>query len=304
VQYQELDPSVEVTHLRRLLDRQPVCLMRLGADGTVLAANDAALALLGVASGAQALGQSFVTWVPPDQRERWQAFAAGVVEGGAASIECEIHVHAGERLPTLFQAVPLTEHPDGIASMAVAARAVARQHQLEADLETRSQALAAADAARRAAEVRGARALADVRQLEIALEAFAARQQQAAGDRNGPELERLAAMLENREAAIRESEQRERDAVTQRDALQARLKDALASCEEREASLRQLETAHADLAAAHAAAAAEHDRLMSALREQASRLGALANGATFGNCASAAADGPAAADAGCEEART
>jgi DNA repair exonuclease SbcCD ATPase subunit len=151
--------------------------------------------------------------------------------------------------------------------------------------------------------MRGARALADVKQLEIALEAFAARQQQTAGARNGPELERLSAMLEEREAAIRESERRERDAVTQRDAFQARLNDALAMCEEREASLRQLEAAHADLAASHAAAAAEHDRLMSALREQASRLDALANGAPFGGGASAAAEA-AAADAGCEEART
>jgi len=115
---------VEVTHLRRLLDTQPSCLMRLGADGTVLAANDAALKLIGVTSGAQVLGRDFSVWVPLDQRDRWTAFTNGVVQGYPASVECEIVAPSGERQPTLFHGVPLTDHPDGVASMAIAARAV------------------------------------------------------------------------------------------------------------------------------------------------------------------------------------
>ena len=214
----ELEPTVEVTHLRRVLDTQPSCLMRLAADGTVFAANDAALALLGVKATAEALGQRFTRWLPPDQHERWREFCAGVMTGASASIECEMHTPAGERHPVLFHGVPLCDHPDGTPSMAVAARAVSGQRQLEtaivsleaqlrerdresveararmveaeslrgqidqlkSDIDAREAALAAADAARRAAENDRARALVDVRQLELALEAFAARQKRAA----------------------------------------------------------------------------------------------------------------------------
>ena len=305
---------MEVAHLRRLLEIQPGCLMRLSADGTVLAANDAALTLLGVTSGAQALGRDFAAWVAPDQVDRWRAFAIGVVRGCPASLECDITAPGGDRHPTLLHGVPLPEHPDGVASMAVAARAVSGQrqleaaiveleeqlrerdderrsararlaemeasrrqlvgtvaglearlqereaesdeqgrrlHQLAADLQARDEALAEADAARRAAELDCARALADVRQLEMALEGFAARHQRTTAD---PAAERLCA-------------------------IQARLDEALAARQEREAEIGRLETAHETLAAARAAAAADHERLVSAVREQAAQLAALADGA-------------------------
>jgi PAS domain-containing protein len=214
----DLEPSVEVAHLRRVLDTQPSCLMRLAADGTVFAANDAALALLGVTSAAKALGQSFTNWLPADEHARWRAFCAGVLTGASASIECDITGPSGDRHAVLFHGVSLCDHPDGTPSMAVAARAVSGQRQLEAaiveleaqlrerdkqwaqararlaeaeslrrqvdrlrfDVEARDTAIAAAEVARRVAETERARALADARQLEMALEAFAARQKRAA----------------------------------------------------------------------------------------------------------------------------
>jgi hypothetical protein len=335
---QNIEPSVEVAHLRRLLDIQPGCLMRLSADGTVLAANDAALTLLGVTSGAQALGRDFAAWVAPDQVDRWRAFAIGVVRGCPASLECDITAPGGDRHPTLLHGVPLPEHPDGVASMAVAARAVSGQRQLEAaiveleeqlrerdderfsarvrlaeleasrrqllervaaleaglqereaesdeqgrrlrqfaaDLQARDEALAQADAARRAAETDCARALTDVRQLEMALEGLAARHQRTTAE---PAAERQGA-------------------------LQARLDEALATCQEREAEIGRLETAHATLAAAHAAATVEHERLVSAVREQAGQLAALADGAGRLAVSPCAADGPGGQSAGCEEER-
>jgi chromosome segregation ATPase len=402
VNNQELEPSVEVAHLRRLLDIQPACLMRLGADGKVLAANDAALMLMGVASGVQALGQEFADWVDPDQRDRWRTFTRGVVEGSPASIECDVTAPSGEPHPTLFHGVPLLDHPDGVASLAVAARAVAGQRQLEAaigeleeqlrerdaeqvqarerlaeveagrrqlaetvaalearlkereagpgneaqlrqvtaDLEARDAELAVADAARRTAEANCARALEDVRQLEVAMEAFASRQKQMIAERaaerqreqqmiesmaasreqeltaarDRQEWDRLTTRVEEGEAALRALEaeretaqarldeerrgrlrlegalqeaqqalagldERERDARVQRDALQARLDEVLHTGQEREALLSELETAHRELAAAHALAKGEHDRLISALRDHAVHLDALANGA-------------------------
>lgn len=189
----ELDPVVEVAHLRRLLDTQPGCLLRLAQDGTVLAANDAALMLLGERSRADALGRDFALWIPPDQQDRWKAFANGVVQGSRSSIECDIQVPSGSRQPILVHATPLTDHPDGTPSMIVVARVISTQRQLEAaahelkrqlqerdaELQVRRQALVAAEAARAAADAKSARALADVRQLEIALEGLAKKRQPA-----------------------------------------------------------------------------------------------------------------------------
>jgi PAS domain S-box-containing protein len=172
---QELEPSVEVVYLRRLLDIQPGCLLRLGEDGTVLAANDAALMLLGVKSHAEVLGRDLASWFPPDQRDRWRAFTIGVIQGVPASIECDITTPPGDLHPTLFHGVPLADHPDGGVSMAVTARAVSIQRRLEAAVVQHEDRLRELDAARRAAEMKCARALSDVRQLEMALEEFAAR---------------------------------------------------------------------------------------------------------------------------------
>ncbi len=415
---QELDPSVEAAHLRRLLDVQPGCLMRLGADGTVLAANDAALTLLDLASRAEALGRDFTAWVPPEQHDRWKAFASAIVQGVPASIECDITTASGERRPALFHAMPLADHPDGVISMLVAVRAVSGQRQLEAaiveleeqlrqcdadrrtareslaeaeakrcelidtvadleakvregeaagsqaeeqmrrlraelqardealtaakanleardealaaakaNLEARDEALAVADAIRQAADAKCAHALGEVRQFEMALEAFDSRRQgeveearagrlrletaleeakqaivlleqreqqalqqrealqarldeaEAASRQRETQREALQARLDEAEAASRQREtQREalqarldeaeaasRQRETQREAVQARLDEAEAACHHREMELHQLQAAHAELAAAHAAATDEHDRLATAL---------------------------------------
>ena len=284
----ELDPSVEVVHLRRLLDTQPCCLMRLGADGTVLAANDAALMMLGERSPAQALGRDFALWIPPDQHDRWRAFTLGVVHGSPSSIECDVAGPSGARFPTLFHAVPLADHPDGVASMAVTARVISAQRQLEAaigelterlrerdaEIQAREAALATAEGARRAADESSARARAEVQQLEMALNEFANRQR--TGTDSGRS--RLEAAVQQAQQALARSEQREQEAGAERDALQRRLEQALVAGQDREAELRRLQAAHEDLVATHLAATTERDRLVTAVREQAAHMEALANG--------------------------
>ena len=199
----ELEPSVEVAHLRRLLDTQPGCLMRLGADGTVLAANDAALALLGVTSGAQALGRDFADWVPPDQRDRWRAFAIGVAQGYPASIECDITAPSGDPHPTLFHGVPLSEHPDGVPSIAVAARAVSGQRQLEAAVVELEEQLRERDAERLTARERLAEAEACRRQQVETVAALEARlQEREAGSDEEGRLGQLSADLGARDEAL------------------------------------------------------------------------------------------------------
>ena len=41
------DPGVAIEHLRRIIEKQPGCLLRADLNGRLLAANDAALGLLG-----------------------------------------------------------------------------------------------------------------------------------------------------------------------------------------------------------------------------------------------------------------
>jgi hypothetical protein len=367
VKNHELDPPAEVVHLRRLLDIQPGCLMRVGADGMVLAANDAALMLLGGRSRAEALGRDFALWIPPDQHDRWRAFTLGVVNGSPSSIECDIAVPSGDRYPTLFHGVPLADHPDGVASMAVAARVISAQrqveavvgelreqlrerdaerlraearlaeadtqqrqltdalealearshersaseegqlHQLKAELQARDEALVMAEGARRDAEANRARALADVRQLEMAMNEFANRQRQMSAERQAEHENvqgnraSVEAALQQAQQALARSEQREQEAGTERDALQRRLEQALAACRDREAALLQLQADHEGLAATHAAATVERDRLASALREHAVHLEALANGIPCTGGGQVAAEASVASRAGREE---
>jgi hypothetical protein len=329
VNNQELDPAVEVVHLRRLLDIQPGCLLRVGADGMVLAANDAALMLLGERSPAEALGRDFTLWIPRDHHDRWRAFAAGVVHGSPSSIECEIAVPSGARYPTVFHGVPLADHPDGVASMAVAARVISNQRQLEGgigelreqlhergdEIRARDEALETAEAARRAAEANCARALADVRQLEMALNEFAKRQEQGIAERNAAELDRLTARLEEREASVQALE-------TAHAAVQAEFEQAHGDRARLEAALEQAQQALAKseqraqeigterdalqhrLEHAVVAATLEHDRIVSELREHAMRLEALANGIPLTGAGAVTADASAASRAGGEERQT
>ena len=59
------DKAVEARHLRRLLDTQPGCLMRVASTGEILAANDAAVELLGAGERKLALGALLTNWIAP-----------------------------------------------------------------------------------------------------------------------------------------------------------------------------------------------------------------------------------------------
>ncbi len=130
----DVGPAAEAEHLRRLLDKQPSCLMRVAADGELLAANDASLRLLGVESLRDALGRPFNSWLPSEQHAHWAAFSAQVVGGSPSSIECDIQTAAGEGRVARFHGISLTDHPDGIASMVLSARDAMDRRRLERSL--------------------------------------------------------------------------------------------------------------------------------------------------------------------------
>ena len=139
------DADREVERLRLLIERQPTCLMRVGLDGVILAANDAALGQLGASQLGEALGHPFSQWMVPNQRERWWDLAKHVRENGAASVECDIVDLAGRQHALQLQAVKQPGHPDGVESMVVAVREISSLNRLEQalqDHEAASRALA------------------------------------------------------------------------------------------------------------------------------------------------------------------
>src|SRR5918994_4251558 len=88
-----IDPDVESpreAYLRRVIERQPVCLTRIAADGTFLAVNDAALSMLGAAELGAVLDTSVLSLVAPEHREQCRAFLARIIAGERGSIEVDL----------------------------------------------------------------------------------------------------------------------------------------------------------------------------------------------------------------------
>jgi PAS domain S-box-containing protein len=76
--------------LRSLVEKLPACIVRLSADGVVLATNDRAVTLLGASSANQLLKKAFDALVHPDGREAWTDFVVRVCAGETRSTEVAI----------------------------------------------------------------------------------------------------------------------------------------------------------------------------------------------------------------------
>jgi PAS domain S-box-containing protein len=129
--------AVEALHLRRLIEQQPACLLRVGIDGLLLAVNGAALRLFGGETLAQVLGTKLTKLIMPRQHEEWEEFAARIRDGASASIECDLIDLSGTRRSILLQGVPLLDHADGVPSMILTARDISAPRRLEAALRER-----------------------------------------------------------------------------------------------------------------------------------------------------------------------
>ena len=77
---------VKEARLRSLVEKLPACILRMSADGVVLATNDRAVTLLGASSAAQVLKKQFELLVSADAREAWTDFVVRVCAG-----ENEVH---------------------------------------------------------------------------------------------------------------------------------------------------------------------------------------------------------------------
>jgi hypothetical protein len=210
VPHPDADPEVE--RLRLLIERQPTCLMRVGLDAVILAANNAALGPLGATQLGQALGHQFTKWMLPNQRDRWLDLAQRVGENGAASIECDLLDLAGHQHTVQLQGVRQPPHPDGIDSMTVVVREISGISRLERALQDQEAAsLALADARARLENHAKARAAGSEERARLQRELDEARAEQA----------RLAGQLAEHDAECGRERARQAEEFAQLDALLA-----------------------------------------------------------------------------------
>ena len=206
-------PIDEAAHLRSLLDRQPSCLVRVGADGTFLAVNDAALSLLGADNLNDVLGNKLTDVIAPEHHELWRDFVIRAWTEASASIECDLVDDTGERRSVRLKGVGLTDHPDGIRSLLVNIRDTSSTRRME-------QALQEHEATRQKAEELRA-------QLDEVRPALAEREAELgriAAER-AMEREKLSAFASEKQLALQQTERESQRALL---ALRSELERSLA----------------------------------------------------------------------------
>jgi chromosome segregation ATPase len=109
--------------------------MRVGADGALLAVNDAALSLLGAEQLAQALDTAFTERLAPEHHNLWRDFVARVFSDGSASLDCDMVDRGGVVRSVRLQGNAITDHPDGVRSMILGARDLSATRRLESALQ-------------------------------------------------------------------------------------------------------------------------------------------------------------------------
>jgi hypothetical protein len=130
-----LTPPSDASYLRRLLERQPNCLVRVRLDGVLLACNDAALRLFGVGARRAVLNTNLTDRIVPAQHAKWQEFATRCWANGAASLKCDLVISDNNARPVLIQGVALKDHADGFESLLLNLRDKSQTHRLEHSIQ-------------------------------------------------------------------------------------------------------------------------------------------------------------------------
>jgi PAS domain S-box-containing protein len=125
--------------LRSLVEKLPACIVRLSADGLVLATNDRAVTLLGAANAAQLLKKQFDVLVPEEGREAWTDFVVRVCAGETRSTEVGIITLDGIERVVEAAAVPSPAEFGRSPSLLMVLRDVTHRKRLEAAVEQASE---------------------------------------------------------------------------------------------------------------------------------------------------------------------
>jgi PAS domain S-box-containing protein len=119
-------------HLRLIIETQPVCLTRVGPDGTFLAVNDAALSMLGAERLDQVLATSLLSLIETEQRDAVREFLTRVAAGERGSVEADLKGLGGTQHNVQIHAVPHPSPVDGLPSALCTFRDVTEHRRLEA----------------------------------------------------------------------------------------------------------------------------------------------------------------------------
>jgi PAS domain S-box-containing protein len=121
--------------LRSLVEKLPAAIVRLSADGNVLATNDRAVTLLGAGSAAHILKKSFDTMVRDEDREAWTEFIVRVCAGETRSTEVTITTLNGIERVIEAAAVPSPAEFGRSPSLLMVLRDVTDRKRLETAVE-------------------------------------------------------------------------------------------------------------------------------------------------------------------------
>jgi PAS domain S-box-containing protein len=134
---------VREARLRSLVEKLPACIVRLSADGIVLATNDRAVTLLGSGSAAQLLKKQFDALVRAEGREAWTDFVVRVCAGETRSMEVAITTMDGIDRVVEAAAVPSPAEFGRSPSLLMVLRDVTDRKRLEAAVEQATELAAA-----------------------------------------------------------------------------------------------------------------------------------------------------------------
>ena len=129
------DATALAAYLESLIETQPVCLMRVDLDGRLMAANTAALQLLGADDHAQVLDHPLSDRIPTEHHEDWRGFLDRTCKETSGSVECEIIDLRGTRRAALVQAIAQRSPLDGVPSMILTVQDISVRRRLESTLE-------------------------------------------------------------------------------------------------------------------------------------------------------------------------
>jgi PAS domain S-box-containing protein len=153
-------------HLRAVLERLPVPLLRVDAGGTLLAVNEAGLALLGANTLDEVLGRSLSTFLPDASRTACNTFLERVIHGQDGSLDLELRAQTGSSHAVELHAVAHPGTGDAALSAMISVRDVTSWRHLAQSLEDVVARLGEIDAAYAAERSRWAEELDLCRQAE------------------------------------------------------------------------------------------------------------------------------------------
>lgn len=168
------DVSAAEARLLNIIEHQPMCLVRVAVDGTLLAVNEAALVMLGADSLQKVLNTSLAGFVADGAGLR--RFVGQIADGTRGSLEVEFTSLTGNRSTVLMSGSPAPSS-GGLNSALLAFRDLSEQRRLEQSLldaagagpsiANRESDLVSGEAAARIAELEQALRTSESRRMEL-----------------------------------------------------------------------------------------------------------------------------------------